>query len=223
MGDLNVEQSAPGCFGAASVFSHDSNVCKACPAFEECAKRSLQRLEDIKGIVNVSDLLMKHARAQKGAAAVRLARREQALEQSNAPMVTKPAPKQPVERKTTVAKVTFEIDEDEQAVIARIGNKKAQAQAIVLCKSNLIQIARQELSAGRNPFADTGPRFIAVACDLLIGGGFTKQALKQALMDRLEWTDGTASSHVSIVCALFDAFSIIKASGEGYVFSPDSE
>lgn len=222
MGDMvEMADQAPGCFGAASVFSHDSKVCQSCKAFQECASRSLQRLEQIKGIINVSDLLAKHARAQKAATATRAARRSAELEALSAPTVNKPAPKAPVARKTQVAKVVFEIDEEAQAVIAKIGNKKAAAQAVVLCKSNAIQIAREELASGRNPFNDGGPRFLAVACDELLAGSFTKQSLKTALMERLSWSEGTAGSHVAIVCALLAAFSIIQESGEAFVLSPD--
>lgn len=215
----------PGCFGAATVFSHDSAVCQACSMFEECSGVSLERLNAIKEIVNVKDLLAKHAKAQKVQKPIRDSRRQDKVDEAPAPVqeVThKPAITEPVVRKTTVAKVTFEIDEATQQVIARIPNQKAAQQAIVLCKSNRIEIARQALTDGVNPFADDGPKYLAVAADMLMDSGFTRQSLRDAYQERLQWTSATASSHVSIVVGLLPAFDIAKQEGENFVLSPIS-
>ena len=39
-----------------------------------------------------------------------------------------------------------------------------------------------------------GPKYLAVAADLLLAGGFTRQSLKDAYQERLGWTPATASS-----------------------------
>ena len=213
----------PGCFGAATVFSHDSNVCQACQMFDNCGAASLERLNAIKEIVNVKDLLAKHARAQKGQKAIRDAHRQAKVDEAPPPVqesTQKPEVTEPVERKTQVAKVTFEIDESTKQVIARIANQKAAQQAIVLCKSNRIEIARQSLTDGLNPFNDDGPKYLAVAADLLLAGGFTRQSLKDAYQERLGWTPATASSHVSIVVGLLPAFDIAAQEGDNFVLSP---
>ena len=214
----------PGCFGAATVFSHDSAVCQACPMFDQCGAASLERLNAIKEIVNVKDLLAKHAKAQKGQKPIRDAHRQTKVDEAPPPVqesTQKPEVTEPVERKTQVAKVTFEIDAETQQVIARIPNQKAAQQAIVLCKSNRIEIARQLLTDGLNPFTD-GPKYRAVASDLLLAGGFTRQSLKDAYQEQLGWTPATASSHVSIVVGLLPAFNIATQEGENFVLSPTS-
>lgn len=215
--------SAPGCFGAASVFSHDSTICQECPAFQECAAAALQRLESIKQIVNVSDLLAKHQKAQIGQRKIRAARRQEAVEQAPKPVqgtTQKPVITEPVERTTPVAKVTFEIDHDTQQVIARIPNQKAAQQAIVLCKANKIEIAKESLTNGLNPFDDTGPKYLQVACQMLLADGFTRATLREELKERLEWSDTTAASHVSIAVGLLPAFDIAKVVGDLFVLSP---
>lgn len=218
-----VEKVAPGCFGAASVFSHDSAVCRGCVVFDKCGEKARQRLEEIKELVNVSDLLKRHEKAKKLMAPVRAKRAEE-----DAAKLPQDAPKKkpvttPVERKTTVAKVSFEIDEESKNVIAKISNQKAAGQAVILCKSNMIEIARSELAAGRNPFATSGPRYLFVACDMLLRGGFTRASLKQEMQQQLSWTESTAASHVSIVVGLFPAFNIIEAKGDAFILSPATE
>ena len=220
---MNDTSKVPGCFGAATVFSHDSEVCQACPVFQECAGASLERLNQIKEIVNVKDLLAKHMRAQKGQKPIRDARRQEKVDSAPPPVqatTQKPQITEPVERKTTVARVTFEIDAATQQVIARIPNQKAAQQAIVLCKSNRIEIARQSLTDGVNPFTDDCPKYLAVAAELLLAGGFTRASLRDAYQERLGWTPATASSHVSIVVGLLPAFDIAKLSGENFVLYP---
>lgn len=221
---MSTADNAPGCFGAATVFSHDSVVCQSCPMFQECSVAALERLNSIKQIVNVSDLLAKHAKAQKGQQAIRAARRKDAVENAPKPVqksLQKPEVTEPVERQTQVAKVTFEIDAATQQVIARIPNQKAAQQAIVLCKANKIEIAKAALTSGINPFADGGPKYLFVACELLLDKGFTRATLKEALMEKLSWTDTTAASHVSIAVGLLPAFDIARLDGDMFVLSPN--
>lgn len=215
--------NAPGCFGSAIVFSHDSVTCGACPHFEQCAGVTLERLNQISGTVNVTDLMAKHRRAQKLQAPIRAARQQEQIENAPPPVqatTQKPAVTAPVERKTTVARVVFEIDEATQQVIARIPNQKAAAQAVVLCKANRIEIAKEALSKGENPFTESGPKYLQVACDMLLRGGFTRGSLKEELQAQLGWTPTTAASHVSIAAALLPAFDIASLAGETFVLSP---
>jgi hypothetical protein len=127
----------------------------------------------------------------------------------------------PVQRKTTVQKVTFEVSADQQDAIAKIGNSKTASLAVVLCKMNKVTDIRASVLRGVNPFAESGPSFMRVACDALIDGGFTKAQLKARLMDELVWTDGTAGSHVAQACGFLQAFGVIQAIGGKYTVVPD--
>lgn len=219
------EQKAPGCFGAASVYSMDSVVCQGCVAFTTCGDTAIKKLESMRELVDVRDLLARHAAARVKAQNVALK-----PPAAPAPLVPSPIPVaqpkatlQPIERKTTSARVTFEISDDDQNVLALIGEKsvKTREQAIVLCKTNKINNMRSMLPKGVNPFIESGPKFLSVACDLLLNGGFTKATLKARLIADLAWTDGTAGSHVAIACALLYSFGIITADTSGaFILNP---
>lgn len=191
---------APACFAAASVFAHDSEVCRRCQAFGSCADASLQTLEKIKGIINVQDLLKRHEKARKAS---------QTAKPTQATPTCSPLPQKQVERKTQVAQVKFDISVNDDEVIATLPTKP-KALAISLCKAGLIDKARKELASGINPFAERGPGFLRVAFSLLIKQGFTRKALREALQDQLGWTESTAMSHASIAVALLAAFNITQ-------------
>lgn len=216
-------QQAPGCYGAASVFSMDSQVCQACVAFQECGDAAIKTLEAIKSTINVTDILARHQAARQKAMAIKVKRQApQPVEQSPIP-VAQPKPiDKPVERKTAMQRVTFEISGADQAVIMKIGEKsvKTKEQAIVLCKQNKINAMRADLPKGVNPFDTSGPSFLRVACDMLLRGGFTKATYKARLMADLAWTDGTAGSHVAIACALLYSFGIVVGKGDGFALNP---
>jgi|GEM_PF-1940367 len=220
---IEARQQAPGCFGAASVYSMDSQVCQACAAFKECGDAALKTLESIKSVINVADLLARHQAARKRAADARAKPvAPQPVESSPIP-VAQPKPiTKPVERKTTMQRVTFSISDADQAVVMKIGEKssKTKAQAIVLCKTNKIDAMRKELPKGINPFATNGPTFMRVVCSMVLSGGFTKASLKSQMMQELDWTDGTAASHVAMAAALMFSFGIVKMEGDKFVLNP---
>lgn len=190
---------APACFAAASVFSHDSNVCRGCPHFAECADASLRTLEAIKGVINVEDLIRRHEKAKRATT--------KAVEPSIEP-ATKPLPAK-VERKTQVVKVQFEVDQKDGDVIATL-SVKPQEIAIRLCKEGKLRDIRKGLDQNRNALAETGPQFLRVAVDRLLAGGFTRSELREAFKAELGWGETTASSHVSMTLPLFKAFKIAQ-------------
>lgn len=205
----------PACFGAVTVFSHDSKVCQQCQHFDQCSAASLQRLERIKAVVNVKDILAKHERAKKRKAV------EQQKPRHIAPIpnsVTQPIV-EPVERKTSVSRVQFEIDHETESVIARISNQKAAQQAVILCKANKIEAAREELSKGVNPFTEC-PKYLEVTGAMILEGGFTKTSLRERFEAEIGWKSTTAASHVSIVVSLLPTFNVIKQNGDDFTLNP---
>jgi len=216
------EQQAPGCFGSASTYSTDSVVCKACTAYRSCGEAAYERLQALREIVNVKDLLAQHERARLKA--------NLASPDPSHPMVTSPIPvrqpdvmNKPIERATPMIKVAFAISVEDQRVLDAIGAKsvKAKEAATTLCKNNRINDMRAMLPRGRNPFATTGPQYLRIACDMLINGGFTKAMYRARLMQDLAWTDGTAGSHVAVACALLYSFGIMTQDVQGlFVVNP---
>lgn len=212
----------PGCYGAASVFSHDSDHCKACAYFQECATQSLERLEAISGTINVSDLLKKHARAAALSRPERAAR-QQVAEERDQRVVQRAAPIEPPQRKTQIEKVTFEIDPATQDLIANISNKKAQGHALILCKGQDLEALKEKFSGGENPMPLSPKWLHQVGEELLRGEGVTKQDLKVTLGQHQAWTDGTAGSHVSIAWAMFMGLGITVERNGQMILSPSPE
>lgn len=217
------EQQAPGCFASASVYGADSVVCQACPAYNECGNASLKTLESIRQLVDVRDLMERHKAARQRVAA-RLAPPGGAK-----PVVASPIPVSqpaagPIERTTGMIKTTFDASPEDQATIDMLGNKniKAKEQAITLCKTNRINEMREQLPIQGNPFNTSGPKYLRVACDMLIRGGFTKASFKMRLMEELGWVDTTAGSHVALACALLYSFKIASPDQSGsFTLNPD--
>lgn len=210
---------APACFAAASIFSQDSNVCKACMAFADCSSASLETLQSIKHLINVDDLLKRHAAAHKTAQAVieaADAAKEEALPPGNGetPTVIKP-----VERKTTVVKIRFEPTSDEEQIIARLPVKPREL-ALRMLRANDVTGIREALQEGRNYYAEQGPAFMRVVMTMLLGGGFTKRSLRLQFEEEFTWTDGTAASHVGIACSILAGFKLAEETKGHFALIP---
>jgi len=206
---------APACFAAASVFAHDSDVCRECKSYDACAAACVQTLESIRNVINVEDLLRRHQAARKQAVkALQKADQEAAAAAPPGGLPPPPLPVTPVQRKTKITKVEFELSPDQQDLIARLPIKPREL-AVRLTKTGDLDKYRADLLAGVNTFDQSGPAFLRVATKLLLSGGFTKSTLREAYERDLEWTTGTAQSHVGIVCALLAAFKFVKQEPEG--------
>lgn len=195
----------PACFGAASVFSHDSEICQGCVGYQGCGAASLKTLESIKGIINVEDLMKRHVKARK-LTVERLKERDEEREASMPPgNIEQPITKKPVERKTEVATVKFEVNEDEDALIARMPSK-AKDKAVVIVKRGLLSVITNRI-AEKGVFSDLDvPACIKVALTKLVSGGFTRSELTSAYELELGWSKGTASSHTSQVVKILTIF-----------------
>ena len=62
------------------------------------------------------------------------------------------------------------------------------------------------------------PEFMTIAINQL-SVGFTKKQLKQTFMDRLEWTDSTAASHVSLAVPVLEALELSVMDSSGVIRS----
>jgi len=223
---------APGCYGAASVFGSDSTVCQACVAFESCGATSVRTLEMIQSVVNVKDLLAKHERSRQIAIARAAAGRPPTAQKvklfANAPViptqaerpVCQPALPAKVERRTAVERVKFEISEEHQAIIASIRNIKAREVATSLCENNKITECVRDLPNSINPFNQGGPHYVRITCDMLLHGGYTQARLKSRLISERGMTEGGASSHASLICAIFVKFGLIVGKDGEYTLNP---
>lgn len=196
-----LNRTAPGCFGAASIYKATSEACIACVANEACGVKSEETLQVLRKYANVDDLLAQFKRDK-------IADLPVAIESQATPAVEEPKPIVLPERTTKLARPVFPILSDHDAMLAKM-SVKAREQGTSLIKANALDGIRSDLQAGVNPFATRSPKYLRVACDMLINGGFTRASLKAALMDQLGWKDGSAGSHVSIVMSLMVSFGLV--------------
>lgn len=189
MSDL-LEMRAPGCFGSAAAYAERSAICRACGFGEECAPRAKALLYALREVMGVADLIdEERQRSRRKAVAGELP-----PEGERAPE----APKQPAQIEGVSKKGS--------ACVKVI--EKYQAQHGVNVK--------ELLRAGTNPFASEGPKYLRETFDALLHGGFSKSGLKRRLMDRLDWRDGTAGAHVSIVMSALPYLDLIEERGETF-------
>jgi hypothetical protein len=173
--------------------------------------------------IDVSDLIKKHTRAQSIARPAR-AERHQSDETRDTRIVQRAEPIAPIQRKTRLETVTFEIDNATGEAIALIGNKKASAQALLLCKSMTVDMALKDLNVGCNPFPPT-PKWLHIVGNMLSPSPepVTKATIKAAFMGQLGWKDQTAASHVSIAIALVTGLGIAEERDGQFVLCPARE
>jgi len=218
----NIERQAPGCFGAASVFSMDSTYCQGCVAFKECGEAALKVLETIKEAVNVSDVLKRHQAARQKALHSKQINISQPVDPSPIPITQPKRSAKPVERKTSLQKVVFVITPAAQLMIDRIGEKNAKAkeQAIILFKQNKVKEMLQAIKKNENAFAESGPQYLRIVCDMILNGGFTKASYKSRLMSELGWTDSSAGPHVSMGVILMTEFRVVVENAGQFTLNP---
>lgn len=209
--------STPGCYGAISVFSRDSNVCRECGCIEACGKEAMLTLESIRGLIDVSDIIRKH-----DAIKVKL---ESGIEEKVTEDVSDIAVQSKIQEATErISKkeiIEFSISSKDEAVISAISAKNPKKLAETLCKSGLLSQIREDIKEGRNAMSDRQPRFVAVAIDCLIAGGFTRKELKSTFIERLDWTEGSALSHVGIVLPVLTGFGLAQEIEGRIVVNPD--
>lgn len=179
----------------------------------------MDRLQSISERINVSDLIKKHAVAQAKATPARSERHHE-VETRDARVIQRAQPIAPIQRKTRLETVTFEIDPTTATAIAQIGNKKASAQAVTLCKTGTVDQMIASLNEQKNPFPEL-PKWLNIMGDKLAGPAesFTRAGLKAAFMEQLGWKDQTAGSHVSIAVAMAVGLGIVVEHEGSFILS----
>lgn len=216
---------APGCYASPSVFARDSQVCRGCPTYEDCAQACVETLHALRDKINIDSLLARHRNAR--ASTIEAAPREESpLPNLHKFLPSVKAPETKVERQAKPEAVNHDLRPEDQAIIDTL-NKKSQELAIKWCKRGMIEQIRHDMRQGRNPFASQARLdHCAVVCDELLKGSVTKQGLKKAFMARLgaksPWDEATASAHVGIAMPVLVAFGIAIETPAGFVVNPQT-
>lgn len=200
--------NAPACFAAASVFTHDSEVCRQCCAFDACAAASLDTLNQIRHIVNVSDLLKYHEKAKK-VSRVALKAADEKVAASLPPGNGQPPLPGAVERKTEVVAVKFDVTPDDEAVVATL-SAKVQPIVVRMLKRGALSQIKKSIKEKHNTLPETEPGWLSIAVDHMIAGGFSRAELRKAMIDKLGWLDSSAQPHASMAALLLKAFGIAQ-------------
>lgn len=210
---LQERVNGPACFAAASCFAYDSEVCKSCTLYVECGKASMQTLERLQEVINVKDIIKRHEKARLSC--IKKLADEDALARAERKPgnIERDVPKG-IERETPIENVQFDLTAEQSKLIEKLP-VKAQSFAVTLCKSGMIDQIKNDLAQNKNALQDKGPRWIALAIDMLLKGGFKRSELKQALITGMTWGDSTAGSHTSLVVKIFLIFNIAVENNQG--------
>lgn len=211
--------TVPACFAAATVFSNDSDTCKGCRAFMECAQASIETLRAIRHLIDVDDLMIRHKKARNvSQAAIKKADAEAAAAMPPGNVEQK-MPIEPVVRATKVERVKFEICASDEAVIATMPGK-AQKYGVSLIESGAAKRCRQAVGQGDAALLPSDPQWFSIALTALIGGGFERASLRASFVTAFGWSEATAAAYVSLSLALIPLVATAKEEGGRIVLSP---
>lgn len=216
---------APGCYASPSVFARDSEICRGCPTYEQCASACVDTLHALRDRINIDSLLARHRSARQSTIeAATPADEPSPLPNLHKFMPSVRLPEGKVERQAKAEpKALMDVSPEDQAIIDTL-KVKSQALALTWVKKGMIEQIRQDLAEGRNPFGEekTHP---GVVCDLLLKGVVTKHAIRDAFMARLgnkkPWDKTTANAHVDMAMSVLVAFGIAIESPAGFVVNPE--
>lgn len=195
-------EKAPACFGAASIFTRDSEVCKACPHFNECEAEAMRVLLKLRSIVNVEDIIKGHEKARKRAGIQNVT---QSLAESTEVAI------QPLERRTKEVSVKgFTINKKDEAALLVL-KKNPKILALKLLQSGVMERMRQDLKAGINTFEGKSAKLFYMPIHLMLTRkSITSKDLRDAYMEYYNWSEGTAFSQSSIVLQVLVAFGFFQ-------------
>lgn len=164
------------CHGDPSVFSFSSLTCTSCPSFDSCVSSTHNSLLQMNVGAPVTLLLERHVRFD--------------------------AYKSDKVARASVITGKRAITQDEEVTAKRLPVKTA-SQYRRLVTEGFIPLMKQGLAQQRNPFKVDGYKYLNVAFDALLAGGFSKKDLRLVYMDSCTWSEGTAFSAVSMIWHLF--------------------
>lgn len=186
----------PACFGMPSCRSVGSDACTACQYDRQCQENCLVILQNIHQTIDVSDVINKISRQLE---------KSRVITEEKSVVVSDYIPQTAV--RTEVEKVEFEPTEQEMLLIDKL-NPTARKFAMTLCKKGLIDKIKIGVINGKNSLNDFNIKWLQIALQCLIDGGFTKSDLAQRYINDLQWTENTARNHVSLAVRIFCIFGI---------------
>lgn len=200
----------PGCFGSASIYSADSDVCRACPASGECAGAALETLKRIRATVNVDALIARHRQARPLSPAKPPV--QTATQQAAAPATPAPvAAQQPA----LLLRVLNALPERDRALVAGIKNTKAQQIAVTLLANGELSGAAGRLAKGQPAMSTGRPKWLAEHFAAVQAQGVIDRiALRQHMERAMQWNTATAEAHASMFIAIAAGLRLVGFDGK---------
>lgn len=217
------EARAPGCYASPSVYAQDSEICRGCPAYEDCGQACMDTLKALRDRIDIESLLARHRKARESTTQA-APRQDEPTPDMTRYLPSVKVPQQKVARQAQASPSMQDVSPQDQAIIDSL-NKKSSELALKWCKHGMIETIKHDMREGRNPFASQARLdHCAVVCDELLKGSVTRAALKQAFMKRLgakrAWDETTASAHVGIAMPVLVAFGIAVETPAGFIVNP---
>lgn len=166
------------CHGDASVFSFASVTCTGCVSFDSCVSSTHDSLLQLNLGAPAKPMLERHVRfvAYKKDKAMR----------------------------GSVLTGKRALTDDEERIAKTLPSKVA-SQYRRIVSEGFVPRMKEGLAKGLNPFDRNGYKYLSVAFDALLAGGFTKRELRLNYMGSCGWSEGTAFSAVNMAWHLFSS------------------
>lgn len=166
-----------GCFGSPMAYDGACVACQSCPHFGSCQDAAAKRTERLSEKLDMRALIARQRRFYQGVI------RDHGGTQR------------------TMLRPTWNVQSERVPAWAEGLPVKARAmsQRLTQLKIDL----HESLAAGQNPFRGLQPKYMEVACDMLIAGGFTRKELARRFTEEFStWNPRSTSTNVSNVTAL---------------------
>lgn len=186
----------PGCFGLSISSGYDLSLCRSCQYRSECGSESgvfADRIANNLTQIELGEILRKRQKKSKGSI-----------------YPTRSA------KNLLVSRVGFTEEQHSMLAIVRTRYSKAERLMRHIFK-NRIDI-RESLRKGVNPYLsqDSHSYMVHVLDLLLKDGGFTRSELRRTLIYKMNWTEGTANSHVLICIHTLKEIGVISEQEDNY-------
>lgn len=177
----------PSCHGDPSVFSFASTTCTSCKNFDSCVGTTHDSLLQLKPAGAITVLLERHVRFNRY--------------------------REDKEHRASVITGKRELTDEEEVTAKRLPVKVA-SQYRRIVSEGFIPLMVKGLAKTSNPFDTNGYKYLSVAFDQLLRGGFTKRSLRLHYMEKCGWSESTAFSAVNMVWHLFTACGVASEVNE---------
>lgn len=189
----------PECFGFLAVYDANSDICKSCPARQDCVDTAYERGVRILNEIDI--------RAELAVLRPQVSKDVQKLKWG--------VPRRQPHKKCR-SKKRFEPSPLQQQYIKGLPTNVRSV--VEQCYKRGIDV-QASLRSDQNPFRHDKPAFMEVACDIALKriDGFTTRDLQLALSSAFDWSEHTTKSKAWIAISVLKVFGLSKQNGRYFL------